>query len=98
MKENKVVEFCELKSPLLAGFNNSDKQKRYALEMDNSLTVICNKTVYRTIIQNVYIILENWDFLEIDEVNFVDASMLFQSRLVKVYSRGLQETEDNWVE
>ena len=36
--------------------------------MDNSPTMICNKTVYPTIIQNVYVSLENWD-LEFHEAN-----------------------------
>ena len=58
---------------------------------------MCNKFVHPTIIQNVYVILDNWD-LEFHEVNSVDASMLFQSRLEIVYAHGVQETEDIWVE
>ena len=53
VEENEVVEFRGLKSTLLAGFINTDKQKRFALEMDISPTIICNKTVHPTIIQNV---------------------------------------------
>ena len=97
VKENEVVKFCKLKSTLLAGFINTDNQKRFALEMDNSPTIICNKTVYPTMTQNVYVILEKWN-LEIHEVNSVDASMFFQSRLEIVYARSLEETEDIWVE
>ena len=78
VEENEVVEFRGLKSTLMAGFINTDKQKRFALEMNNSPTIICNKTMHPTIIQNVYVILHDWD-LEFHEVNSVDASMLFQS-------------------
>ena len=53
--------------------------------------------MHPTIIQNVYVILDNWD-LEFLGVNSVDASLLFQSRLEIVYARGVQETEDLWVE
>ena len=97
VEEKEVVEFRGLKSTLLAGFINTDKQKQFALEMENSPTIKCNKTVHPTIIQNVYVILDNWD-LDFHEVKSVDASMLFQSRLEIVYARGVQETEDLWVE
>ena len=53
--------------------------------------------MHPTILQNVYVILDNWD-LDFHEVNSVDASMLFQSELEIVYARGVQETEDLWVE
>ena len=84
-------------STLFAGLNNTDKQKRFALEMDTSRKIICNKTVYPTKIQNVSVILGRWN-LEIHEVNSIDASLLFQSRLEKVYGRGVHLTEDIWVE
>ena len=80
MEKNDVVVSRGLNSTLLAGFIHTDKQKRFAPEMDNSPTILCNKTVYPAKIQNVYVILENWD-LENHEVNSVDASRQFQSRM-----------------
>ena len=53
--------------------------------------------MYPTIIQNVYVILENWDS-KLHEVNSDDASMFFQSRLKIVFECGVPETEVTWVE
>ena len=96
VEEDAVVEFRGFVSTLLAGFIDIDKPKRFAFEMDVSPTIICNKTVYPTKIQNVYVILENWD-LEIHEVNSVDASMFFRSPMQSVFVR-VQEAEYMWVE
>ena len=53
--------------------------------------------MYPTIIQNVPVIFASFN-LEIHEVNSIDASLLFQNRLEIVYGRGVQLTEDIWVE
>ena len=93
LEENEVVEFHGLKSTFLAGFNKTDKQKGFALGMDNSHRIICNKTVYPSVKKMLTSHLKtgNWSFMKSTRSTLLCSSKVDWEI---VYARVEQKTED----
>ena len=96
-EDNEAIKLYGAKSSRLTGFVSSICDERFAIEIDGQPLITCKRILFSTLVQNVYVSFQLQDQPKA-ECNTLDQTMITQSRLELVYARGLQETDDIWLE